>query len=90
MTHARFESDAVLDAATNAFVFFGCADGEPIRCAITHEAVTAGLHVPPEAACDPETFVAHQRLIHRIAARLIDEKRWEPGGGIVIREADLT
>jgi flavin reductase (DIM6/NTAB) family NADH-FMN oxidoreductase RutF len=84
-----FDQDVVLDVQSDAFVFFGRVNHEPIQCAITREAMILGLHVPAAQACLPESFAQHRERIHSIAVRLIRADRWEPGGGIVICRSDV-
>jgi hypothetical protein len=85
----HFESDATDDVETGSLVFFCTADGEPVLCAITEEALTSGLHIPWEEISLPETFAKHRDKIHGIAARLIREEKWNDKGGILITQADV-
>jgi len=84
-----FDPDAVLDPKTSAFVFFGHVDDEPIRCAVTQEALIHGFRISASTALHPEAFEGHRDRIHALASHLIRCERWEIGGGIVIRRNDV-
>ena len=84
-----FEPDATHDFETGNLVFFCTADGEPIRCAITEEALIMGLHVPPEAVLLPETFEKHREKIHAIATLLMQEEGWNDLSGVLIKHSDI-
>lgn len=84
-----FEPDATYDFETGNLVFFCTADGEPVRCAITEEALIMGLNVPREEVPLPETFSKYRDKIHAVATRLVQKEGWNELAGVLITHSEV-
>lgn len=80
----QFDTDATFDPETDSFIFFCTVDDEPLRCAISSEALMAGFKVPRDQLSSPETFAQHRDRIHSIAAKLIRAEGSNEKAGIFI------
>ena len=84
-----FEPDAIRDIETGNLVFFCTADGEPVRCAITEDALKS-FEAQPEEMSSPETFAKHRDRICAIASRLIQTDGWNDRAGVLITHSEIV
>lgn len=87
MAEISFPPEEYLDGVTDLVMFPAQLDGREIPCAVEIEALQEACHAD---LGDPmPAFHANRPVIEAAAARLIEARRFERNGGIVVRAEDL-